>query len=210
MLCTCSILAAACIKPAAGYKMAATSLFDSADQPMTDAVEDIAVDNTSDRFSAIVSALEEVILKDDFEDQAEGFFRAHCHSFEDAAENKLLYTDLFERYTGLIEGMIMAHLSTAVENFRPEELADLLTTHSDDLVGEVFDVLLSLSDFENFKHTMVAWKEQVQWERAQVLNQSSASGGAGTGSQNAASQGLRSPLDLSDLKPVVTSLSSSS
>lgn len=51
------------------------------------------------KFDEIIGALEEFIMNPEFQDAQETFCRGECGPFEDTDENKLEYTEVFDRYT---------------------------------------------------------------------------------------------------------------
>ena len=60
-------------------------------------------DGDDGRFSQIVGALEDIIMMPSFSELQNTFCEKHCHHFEDTEENKLVYTELHERYVGVME-----------------------------------------------------------------------------------------------------------
>ncbi|KXZ48546.1 hypothetical protein GPECTOR_27g717 [Gonium pectorale] len=116
------------------------------------------------RFDRIVGALEDVLMDPEFEELREGFCRENCQHFEDSDENKLIYTDIFSKYTELVESMIESKLKQAVPGFSMAEFMTLLESHKDNLMAEVFDLLLSLADFEAFKEVMLSYKRDASSE----------------------------------------------
>lgn len=56
---------------------------------------------------------------------------------QDTAENKLVYTQLFEAYCALLEGTIESALTQAVQGFSMAEFADMLADRRDQLGAEV-------------------------------------------------------------------------
>jgi ADP-ribosylation factor 2-binding protein len=108
---------------------------------------------------------------DDFEKLQREFGVANCHNFEEeAGENKLVYTELFEKYSDLLEAAITDHLSAAVEGFDLMELVGMLNARKDELDGEVFDMMLTLTDFEAFKELMLAYKAETAQVRPAGLH----------------------------------------
>ena len=116
-------------------------------------------DELTNKFDNIVGKLEEVVLRDEFEELQTSFCRQHCTHFDATDENKLIYTELFQKYTELIEQYLEKELSSAVEGFDMVEFMEMLSEREDELAGEVFDLLLSLSDFQTFKDIMVSYKQ---------------------------------------------------
>ena len=73
------------------------------------------------------------------------------------------------------------------------ELETLLTSHADELSGEVFDVLMSLGEFSEFVSLMRSYTAQVAWETGTA---------AVRGGMGAAAAGT--PACVAGLAPVVT------
>lgn len=111
-------------------------------------------------FDQIVGALEDILMDPSFEKEKEQFCRSNCHHFEETDENKLVYMDVFQKYTQLIENLIESNLRTAVPGFEMEEFLRLLDAHKDELMSDVFDLLTSLGDFEVFKDVMLSYKRE--------------------------------------------------
>lgn len=85
--------------------------------------------------------------------------RSHCPP-QDNDENKLIYTDLFARYTEMIEAAIEARLRAAVPGFDMGAFMAQCDARKEELMGDVFDLLLSLGDFEAFKEVMLGYKRE--------------------------------------------------
>jgi len=54
---------------------------------------------------------------------------------EDTDENKLVYTEIFQSYTGTLEASMDEHLTGAVEEFSMEEFSGMLEERKDELYG---------------------------------------------------------------------------
>jgi len=111
------------------------------------------------RFHASVAALEDAIMDDDFRARVAAFSAKNCDSFDPAegsGEFKLEWTELFTEYSSMMEGHLAAALEAAVDDFDMGWFMSELEARADDgaVDGEVFDVLLSLGDFEDFVSTM--------------------------------------------------------
>jgi len=77
-----------------------------------------------------------------------------------------VYMEVFEKYSDLLEAAITDHLSAAVDGFDLMELVGMLNARKDELDGEVFDMMLTLTDFEAFKELMLAYKAETAQVRA--------------------------------------------
>lgn len=113
-----------------------------------------------DFFDASIGKLEEIIMSEVFVEQQEAFMRDHCAIFDRTAEMKFEYTDIFKQYTALIEDHIERALTEGVHNFSMDRFLTLLQCREEEVCADVFDMLLSLSDFEMFREQMCEYKEQ--------------------------------------------------
>lgn len=111
------------------------------------------------KFDAIVGALEDLLISPEFEEVQSNFGLAHSGVFEEDGENKLVYTQIFEQYSNLLEEEISTHLCEAVEGFDMMEFVGMLNARKDELNGEVFDMMLTLTEFDSFKELMLSYKE---------------------------------------------------
>lgn len=138
-------------------------------------------------FDRVVGALEKIVLSDDFQQRHETFCRTHCREFDenDTEENKLSYMELFEQYTSMLEGMLEDQLTAEVPDFDMERFQEMLSErggtsmslvvmscakggkgtginfsgmHADELNADIFDLLISMGDFEEFKSLMISYK----------------------------------------------------
>merc|ERR1711907_78139 len=114
-----------------------------------------------DLFDAVVGKLEEILMGEGFNEQLASFMQSHCTVFDRAPEMKLEYTPIFERYTQLIEEYVERGLSEALPDFDMEQFLPMLEAREDEISADVVDMLLSMSDFELFKESMVDYKEQI-------------------------------------------------
>lgn len=58
------------------------------------------------KFDTFIERLQEIVIEDEFENMQESFFTKYCNEFEDSEENKLIYMDIFKKYTKLTESYI--------------------------------------------------------------------------------------------------------
>lgn len=78
------------------------------------------------------------------------------HPPQDNDENKLIYTELFSKYTELIESNIESRLAAEVPGFDMGDFLRLLDAHKEELMGDVFDLLLTMG--------CVAWVGCAWWK----------------------------------------------
>ena len=83
----------------------------------------------------------------------------HCHHFEPGEENKLVYTTVFEEYTDAIEKLIESELERRVPGFDMEAFLFELAGRREELDGDVFEMLFTLTDFAAFKDLFVSFRQ---------------------------------------------------
>eukprot|EP00199_Chlamydomonas_sp_CCMP681_P006274 CAMPEP_0119113306 /NCGR_PEP_ID=MMETSP1180-20130426/43483_1 /TAXON_ID=3052 ORGANISM="Chlamydomonas cf sp, Strain CCMP681" /NCGR_SAMPLE_ID=MMETSP1180 /ASSEMBLY_ACC=CAM_ASM_000741 /LENGTH=217 /DNA_ID=CAMNT_0007101287 /DNA_START=129 /DNA_END=782 /DNA_ORIENTATION=+ len=118
------------------------------------------LDEETNKFDRIVGALTCILMDSDFEALREDFCRTNCTHFANSDENKLIYTDIFRQYTELVETGIETRLQSAVAGFDMSLFLGMLDTRKDELMSDVFDLLLSLGDFEAFRDIMLEYKRE--------------------------------------------------
>mmetsp|Transcript_36042 Transcript_36042/g.84521 ORF Transcript_36042/g.84521 Transcript_36042/m.84521 type:complete len:215 (-) Transcript_36042:45-689(-) len=112
-------------------------------------------------FDKIVEVLQEIVLSDEFQAMLRNFGEKHCHEFEDSEENKLVYTELFKKYSDSIEEYVFGKLAEALPGFDVASFLEELEARGDSEIDEgVLDLLNSLSDFCVFKQQMLAHKNK--------------------------------------------------
>lgn len=109
-------------------------------------------------FDEVVGVLEEILISEKLAKTQTSFCKDHAHIFEDDDENKHVYLNLFEEYSELMESHIAAKLSEAITSFDMQDFMSQLAERRDEITGDVFDLLLGLSDFDEFKQMMLAYK----------------------------------------------------
>eukprot|EP00891_Asterochloris_glomerata_P009707 jgi/Astpho2/9707/Aster-x1597 len=78
---------------------------------------------------------------------------------QDTEENRLVYMTLFKQYQVAVESLILQRLKEAVPGFSMDAFLEELHHRHDELMEEVADLLLSLTDFQEFKSLMLDFKE---------------------------------------------------
>uniref|UniRef100_H3H109 ADP-ribosylation factor-like protein 2-binding protein n=1 Tax=Phytophthora ramorum TaxID=164328 RepID=H3H109_PHYRM len=173
---------------------------------------DVGEENTEEAmFDEMIGVLQDILIDPDFVDMQSEFCRNNCGSilmvlavmllgqadsfalcriaeiFDNVSENKLIYMDIFQQYTDLIETFIERRLHEKLEvtnstnneqvrsffltnsaftfvivdlqYFSMDELCNQIQEHEDEIPLDVIDVLLSSSDFEEFKSLMLSFKQ---------------------------------------------------
>ncbi|KAL3660234.1 hypothetical protein V7S43_014765 [Phytophthora oleae] len=144
--------------------------------------DDVGDENTEEtKFDEMIGVLQDILIDPEFVEMQSDFCRNNCgmasswielllqllklsfgqctEIFDNVSENKLIYMDIFQQYTDLIETFIERRLREKLEYCSMEELCIQIQEHEDEIPLDVIDVLLSSSDFEEFKSLMLSFKQ---------------------------------------------------
>eukprot|EP01039_Chlorochromonas_danica_P010285 gene10285-11382_t len=121
-------------------------------------IEHISRSAEDQEFDLVVSALEEVVMDDRFQELQNSFCEKHCEKFEESKENRLEYTAIFNDYCDLIEKMIEDKLKEKIPGYSIVKMDNILRSHKDELSGETFDMLNTVWEFLEFKDLMLSYK----------------------------------------------------
>ncbi|XP_014680801.1 PREDICTED: ADP-ribosylation factor-like protein 2-binding protein isoform X2 [Priapulus caudatus] len=102
--------------------------------------------------------MEDIIIDERFRQLQTTFMEEHYREFDDSEENKFSYTDIFRAYNTLLENFIQESLIQRLPNFSMADFIRQLQMRRDELDGEVFEILLSFSDFLAFKEAILDFK----------------------------------------------------
>nr|KAF6409004.1 ADP ribosylation factor like GTPase 2 binding protein [Rousettus aegyptiacus] len=117
-------------------------------------------------FDAVVGYLEDIIMDDEFQLLQRNFMDKYYQEFEDTEENKLTYTPIFNEYISLVEKYIEEQLLERIPGFN---MAAFTTTlhilffcrhHKDEVAGDIFDMLLTFTDFLAFKEMFLDYRAE--------------------------------------------------
>ncbi|XP_010637206.1 ADP-ribosylation factor-like protein 2-binding protein isoform X1 [Fukomys damarensis] len=139
---------------------------------MMDALEEenlaLSFSSASDaEFDAVVGYLEDIIMDHEFQLLQRNFMDKYYQEFEDTEENKLIYTLIFNEYISLVEKYIEEQLLERIPGF---SMAAFTTTlhchpvlyrhHKDEVAGDIFDMLLTFTDFLAFKEMFLDYRAE--------------------------------------------------
>jgi len=123
--------------------------------------------SSSDRyFDSVVGALEDILVDPAFAAFQHDFFEMDYSVF--TAERPagvgrpLECTEIFLRYTDLVEGYLEGRLKETIEDFSMENFVRIMHSQPERLTGDVFDVLASLVDFEEFADLVVDYGKDTE------------------------------------------------
>ncbi|KAK6320261.1 ADP-ribosylation factor-like protein 2-binding protein [Coregonus clupeaformis] len=125
--------------------------------------ENFAVSNSSDAdaaFDAVIGSIEDIIMEDDFQHMQQSFMEKHYLEFDDSEENKLTYTLIFNEYIELLEKQLEQQLMERIPGFNMSTFTHLLKQHKDEVSGDIFDMLLTFTDFMAFKEMFIDYRAE--------------------------------------------------
>ena len=127
-----------------------------------DDFEESIVNKNSDdyKFDCFVEKLQEIVIEDEFEHLQNDFCEKYYKIFEDKNENKLEYTEIFNKYTKLIENYLEKNLIKRVPQFNINDFYKMLESKKFKIDEQLLDILISFADFQNFKQLMLDYKHK--------------------------------------------------
>ncbi|XP_071785703.1 ADP-ribosylation factor-like protein 2-binding protein isoform X1 [Asterias amurensis] len=129
-------------------------------EPMDFQEEELAKSHSSiadTKFDTVVGHIEDIIMEDGFQSLQNKFMEDNYLHFEDTEENKFIYTAVFKEYNNLIEKYIEDQLAARLPGFDMEEFSKQLQKRKN-LDGEIFEILLTFTDFVTFKEMFLDFR----------------------------------------------------
>ncbi|XP_038609717.1 ADP-ribosylation factor-like protein 2-binding protein isoform X2 [Tachyglossus aculeatus] len=111
-------------------------------------------------FDAVVGYIEDIIMDDEFQMLQRNFMDKYYQEFEDTEENKLIYTPIFNEYISLVEKYIEEQLLERIPGFNMPAFTATLLQHRDEVAGDIFDMLLTFTDFLAFKEMFLDYRAE--------------------------------------------------
>ncbi|CAF1590694.1 unnamed protein product [Adineta steineri] len=113
-------------------------------------------DPETERFDRTIGLIEDMIMDDEFRSIQQGFLTKYAHEFDPTLdENKLIYTDIHREYLTIIEDYVLNKIKRSQPDFNLETFMKQLESRQDELEGEIFEFLLTFTDFLAFKEWML-------------------------------------------------------
>uniref|UniRef100_A0A3Q3WXC9 ADP-ribosylation factor-like protein 2-binding protein n=1 Tax=Mola mola TaxID=94237 RepID=A0A3Q3WXC9_MOLML len=111
-------------------------------------------------FDAVIGCIEDIIMEEEFQQLQESFMEKHYLEFEDSDENKLSYTAIFNEYVDLLEKYLEQQLMQKIPGFSMNTFTELLMRHKEEVSGDIFDMLLTFTDFMAFKQMFLEYRTE--------------------------------------------------
>jgi ADP-ribosylation factor 2-binding protein len=108
------------------------------------------------QFDRTIGLIEDLMMDDEFRSIQQTFLKKYAHEFDpDLDENKFIYTDIHREYLVIIEDFVLNKIKCSQPNFNLELFMKQLESRQDELEGEIFEFLLTFTDFLAFKEWML-------------------------------------------------------
>ncbi|XP_075248104.1 ADP-ribosylation factor-like protein 2-binding protein [Convolutriloba macropyga] len=166
------------------------------DAPFIEEEEVLISNNDSNNFNIIIGCLEEIVMSDAFQSIQKNFMDKYYKQFADSDENKLEYTGIFNEYVSLIEIFIEKELKQDVPDFNMQAFLSDLPSRQDEIDQELFNILLSFTDFVTFKSVVLEYKREQEGTALDFGDMLLVNGQPATPRTAAANQSLAAKLGL--------------
>lgn len=123
--------------------------------------ESFAVSSSSaaeSAFDTVIGCIEDVIMEDEFQQLQQSFMEKYYSEFDESDENKLTYTTIFNEYVNLLEKHLEQKLLERIPEFNMNTFIQLLMQHKEEVSADIFDMLLSFTDFMVFKEMFLEYR----------------------------------------------------
>ncbi|KPP75238.1 ADP-ribosylation factor-like 2 binding protein-like [Scleropages formosus] len=111
-------------------------------------------------FDRVIGIIEDIIMEEEFQQLQHYFMEKYYMEFDDSEENRLSYTTIFNEYVELLEKHIERQLTERIPGFHMNTFTNSLMQHKDEISGDVFDMLLTFTDFLAFKEMFVEYRAE--------------------------------------------------
>lgn len=123
--------------------------------------EDLAIAVSSDidtKFDETIGHIEDIIMEEEFQILQNDFLEKYFMEFDDTEENKFIYTDIHREYIELVEKYLEDELTKRLPDFSMVEFTRQIMERRNELEGEIFEMLLTFSDFMAFKEMFLDYR----------------------------------------------------
>ena len=118
-----------------------------------------STDPETEQFDRTIGLIEDMIMDEDFRAIQQSFLTKYAHEFDpETDENKFIYTDIHREYLTIIEDFIINKIKRSQPNFDLDRFMKQLESRQDELEGEIFEFLLTFTDFLAFKEWMLDYR----------------------------------------------------
>jgi ADP-ribosylation factor-like protein 2-binding protein len=120
-----------------------------------------SVDKETEIFDRTIGLIEDLIMDDEFRSIQQLFVEKYSKEFDPTCEeNKLIFTDIHREYLTVIEDFIINKIKRSQVDFDLNKFMKQLELRQDELFeGEIFEFLLTFTDFLAFKQWMIEHRQ---------------------------------------------------
>ena len=111
-----------------------------------------------DYFDMVVGHMQDTVFDPKFTEAQAKFFADFSKEFDSTEENKMIYTEIFQKYKVSIESYIENKLVERIPGFKMATFLKLLEKRAGQIDDQLADTLLSCTDFLLFKQLMLEHK----------------------------------------------------
>ncbi|CAF2047029.1 unnamed protein product [Rotaria magnacalcarata] len=112
-----------------------------------------------EKFDRTIGLIEDMIMDEEFRSIQETFLIKYAHAFDpELDENKLIYTDIHKEYLIIFENFIINKIKHSQSDFNLDQFVKQLEAHQNEVEEEIFEFLLTLTDFLTFKQWMLDYR----------------------------------------------------
>ncbi|XP_035498345.2 ADP-ribosylation factor-like protein 2-binding protein isoform X2 [Scophthalmus maximus] len=110
-------------------------------------------------FDAVIGCIEDIIMGE-FQQLQQNFMEKYYLEFDNSDENKLSYTPIFNEYVNLLEKHLEQQMMERIPGFNMDAFTELLVQHKEEVAGDIFDMLLTFTDFLAFKDMFLEYRAE--------------------------------------------------
>ncbi|CAF0854498.1 unnamed protein product [Rotaria sp. Silwood1] len=115
-----------------------------------------SADPETEQFDQTIGLIEDMIMDEEFRSIQQAFLTKYAHEFDpDLDENKLIYTDIHREYLTIVEDFVINKIKRSQPNFNLDLFMKQLESRQEELEEEIFEFLLTFTDFLAFKEWML-------------------------------------------------------
>uniref|UniRef100_A0A8D3AMF0 ADP-ribosylation factor-like protein 2-binding protein n=1 Tax=Scophthalmus maximus TaxID=52904 RepID=A0A8D3AMF0_SCOMX len=111
-------------------------------------------------FDAVIGCIEDIIMEGEFQQLQQNFMEKYYLEFDNTEEIKLSYTPIFNEYVDLLEGRLEQQVMERIPGFNMNTFTELLMQHKEEVAGDIFDLLLTFTDFMAFKEMFLDYRAE--------------------------------------------------
>ena len=113
-------------------------------------------DVQTEKFDQTIGLIEDLIMDEEFRSIQQKFLGKYADQFDpNLDENKFVYTDIHREYLQIVEDFILSKIQRIQSDFNLNDFMKQLESRQDEFEGEIFEFLLTFTDFLAFKQWML-------------------------------------------------------